>query len=455
MFADTKAYADLGETVVGVGLAKRSSDTNSQAQETKKRDTQDAIDRARAGAAARSPFYAVYFATVAGAVTVWGLAIFQALIAASVLQIFFQNLLGLRFWQSSAAYVFLGLGTTLPFFVTFTMPDVFLSLGVLAMLVLLQGRESLSPIERAALMSFCVLASVFHTTHASILLATGAVYLIAARVRTKMTSVVLLLMIFISGPLSALIYQTIAKHMIGGDIYRPPFLTARLLEDGPGRLWLDTNCTDGRVPFSICQFRQRNLSDSQAILWERGTDRSVFADAPNELRIELAQQDVNFAIRVTLDAPVLVAKAALDNFGQLIVSSRLDDIADRAAVYRDPLFSTLVAYAPSDKICFPDPKTCAPHLDLIALGALDALVTVAAFTFILAVLSLRSAACKTIRPPIYALMTAVVTNDLICAAFSGPYARYHTRVSWLIPLAALLLAFQLLWRNQEKYVDKN
>jgi hypothetical protein len=70
-------------------------------------------------------------------------------------------------------------------------------------------------------------------------------------------------------------------------------------------------------------------------------------------------------------------------------------------------------------------------------------VIVASFAFLLARLLHRRAAPRDgLVNFLVLILGLVLANACLCGAISGPYARYQTRVEWLVPLGALLLVAQ-------------
>jgi peptidoglycan/LPS O-acetylase OafA/YrhL len=81
--------------------------------------------------------------------------------------------------------------------------------------------------------------------------------------------------------------------------------------------------------------------------------------------------------------------------------------------------------------------------DTIPLPPIERAVSV--LTAILALGALAVLACaarwrlaREMRGIALVVVVAIVVNDVICAWLSGPFARYGTRVIWLLPLVALL-----------------
>ena len=451
MFADTKAYADLGEKIVDL-LKSPLNDKNISTEEGS--NTRERNERAQAGAAARSPYYGFFFTSISSIGTIWSLAVLQAILSSWLICL----CVNIFFPRSSLASIIiiscLSIASTLPIFSALMMPDIFTSSGTIATLMIIFFARRLGSVGLLLTILTSLAAILFHSTHTLILLSISLIAIslkkwIEGSYETKYF-LFIPLAIFVLSVGSQQIYSDIAHRMVGGSIYRPPFLTARLLEDGPGRLALTSVCSED-ADFAICKFAGKDLTDSQAFLWERETSKSVFADASSEVRLSLAKQDVAFAVKVFRHEPIAVINTSLKNIWILFVQSRLDDVGDGSAVYRDPFFRSLSKYDSFSSQCRIDPSACAPKLDLITAGLIFAWVSYLSLAYVLYSI-FKNGLRHQIHQFAFCLVGAVFINDIICAVLSGPYPRYHTRMSFLFLFAALLCAF---YEHSTKFKKNN
>ena len=127
---------------------------------------------------ARSPWYGMYLYGVESLGSLWGLAALQALILSFSLEALYRRLApargsrpGLAGWLGVMAG--LCVFSTLPFFVGFAMPDVFIGSGLIGLFLLIARWRDLSALERAAHLFLVFLAFAFHRANGPVLLGAG------------------------------------------------------------------------------------------------------------------------------------------------------------------------------------------------------------------------------------------------------------------------------------------
>ncbi len=220
--------------------------------------------------------YGAWLRATGGMASLWLPAFAQALLSAW---------LALRFvaleaagwpprWRTglAVAAVALLLAGPLPWLASWLMPDLFVGLITLALLILGLHWPRLGWPERGALMLFLAGAASIHLTHPPLLfglaLACGALALLARPVRAaarRLALVALLAAALGAGGLvaaNAITYKT-ATISLGS----PVFLFARLLEDGDVPAVLAPYCAAG-APWVSCRFLDRLHVGADAFLWD-------------------------------------------------------------------------------------------------------------------------------------------------------------------------------------------
>jgi hypothetical protein len=331
----------------------------------------------------------------------------------------------------------------LPFFVSFLMPDVFASIGILMAASLLAVYGPLT--WPAYLAAFVLLSAavVVHDTHVlivgALLALAGGSNLIARRWLNWRGMVVIGLAIATALVAQAM-FSTVVRRVVGAPPLRPPFLMARMIEDGPGYRYLRTTCpANGLV---ACQFLERLPHPAYVFLWERGPD-GVFANAQPEQRRQLSAEEMRFVLAVLAYDPWGELLASLKSVGTLLTTLRLDEFQ-----YHPEYKEGFAVKIPPEH--FQRMQGTAAYRGTMPVRAFATLSLVALLigaTTLAAVLAWGRT--RTSLEPAVARLTAwivagTLVNAAICGVLSGVYPRLGVRTVWLIPFAAVLVVIALL-----------
>jgi putative flippase GtrA len=397
--------------------------------------------------------------------TIWLLAFLQCLAAAWVLYLLWRSAAPRApRWGYLAFAAALTAGTSLSFYTTFAMPDVFAGIVAAGVVVMLVYPDRLKRPERIGLWLLLALGMAFHGSH---VLTTGALTIVGA------------MLVRISGvdwyaaarrtlPLFAaaiaafsvnLAYAKVFEARTGWELHRPPFLMARLLADGPGKRYLQHACAQGAT-YVACRFKDQPMADSNDVLWSNAKDTGVFNLADFKSRMRMQSEETRFAIGTVLYDPIGQAGASLKNWGEQLISFEVDDpLRDPGVFLSAPYWSTtsLKELVPNVKQCKPYGPGCKPPFNegalavwhwIVALGALGFLVWRVSRQDVRAAVRATPArpSDRETRAVLVAgalLLTAVIVNAAVCGVLSGPFPRYQARIAWLLPVAAGLVGFAL------------
>jgi hypothetical protein len=382
----------------------------------------------------------------------------QALAASALVAVALRAVLRrLRLRDFAAAIALLTLGSSLPYFVSFLMPDVFLGLAALAAVLLLFFVDRLGRLERWGLGLFLGVSLTFHATNppailVMVVIATGALMIRALPARPTRMGIA----IVGAGLLAALaaggLYPWAVGRITHMELSRPPFLAARLLADGPGRRYLRAACVHGS-PFVLCNYRQVPMTDANDILWGISPKKGVFEPAPVAARLAMTHEEPRFVAAVIAAEPLVTLwDFVADSGKQLALVSIVDTLgySDRTLVASSPRFAPpfgALRYCVRGRTgyCY---STAA---QLVAEDIIRGVLIVSAAYLVLR-LALSMAAVRTafhrapLSPRLMAASCAVaaliLVNAVICGALSGAYPRYEMRVMWLVPLFALFAALE-------------
>jgi hypothetical protein len=409
-------------------------------------------------AGARSPYYGLllFFATVWG--SAWTMAAVQALTASALIAVAHRVVLGrLRLGAFAATIALLTLASTLPFFVSFMMPDVFLGLGALGAILLLFFFDRLTLRARWGLGIFVAVTMTFHATNAPAILALAIVAAAGAATkalprRATWTGIAIIVGGVVASAAAAAAYAPTVQALAHRELSRPPFLSARLLADGPGRVYLRHVCVDDSRPFVLCRWRALPLDDANDILWAVRRSKAVFEPADHDTRLAITREEPRFVLSVIEAAPLAtLERLAKDSLDELTMVSVVDTLGygDRSLIATGPKFPPPIAPL---RFCVRRPLYCSSTpAQLISEDILRGTL-IAATLYLVARLTMSAFKAPRRRwtgplsprlaAAAVAVLTLMVVNAVICGALSGVYARYEMRIAWLTPLFAILAWFE-------------
>lgn len=447
VFTDTDDYYSLGHALaVDAGIIAPPELSDADVAQAK-------IDEhmGHTQMASRSAVYGVFLFGVEAVGTLWLVTAVQALAVAWVVAALWRAALPRRRrWGAVAAVAVVTLLTPLPFFTGFAMPDIFASVAAVAAALLLIYPDRLGRAERVGLAVLLVFALAVHTSHvllAVVLVAVGGVVLLALGVERRL--IVRRLGLFVGliaiAVLANSLYGIGIRLNTGEPLRNQPFLTARLLADGPGRDYLRHACATGEQ-YTLCRFAKKPLADSEDILWSDLPATGVFMLSDYPTRVKLEDQEGRFVLGTLGYAPVAQLGASLRNWGRQLTMVFVDDpVRDPAFYLTDPYWrqTNLPPMIARVEACGPKHTLCRSRLTVTASKIWHGAIVVIAVAAVLgALLWRRRTAAGPPRRLVAAaafLLAAVVVNAAVCGILSGPFARYQARIVWLVPLVAVLL----------------
>lgn len=396
--------------------------------------------------AARSHFYGLPYGLIVQIGTIWAVAAVQAMISAFTLHRLARATCPNH---SARAYAILIAAltclSTLPFFIAFMMPDLFAALALAWIALLVFYPDTLSGRERRWVWVLLVAALTFHASHAmtAILLIPALIAVQFARARPDGMRALRLTGSALAAALVLMTISAAANAISPAPQRAPPFLTARLLANGPGRVWLREACARDASAYTICRFKDQPLDRDEPILWSGERGVGVFSMMPVEGRMAMIREQPRFVRDVITHYPLEAALGALGDAAEQLVNMRLSD---------DYVFGpeTWLAYGPNfymriqlERAGCINVETCGSRVPLGVLSMVHAtafalgLIALAA-SFALSRRRAQSADDLRFWMLVGAIAAGVVLNAIVCGAISGPYARYQARVAWLIPMLAIL-----------------
>ena len=389
----------------------------------------------------RSIFYGLFAWMGAVTGTLWTVAIMQALIVGAVVLGLVRHLVdpGSPRFARAAVIATLALATTpLAWFTAMVMPDVLTGLALAAAAVLLVGWRRERPAARAAWFGLASFAALAHSSHVLILLALGIAALPVARARVGAGVLILAALTGVAGEVA---FARGVEAVTGSAPIRPPFVTARLAEDGPARAYLDRHCASN--DFHLCRYATRLPLNSDLFLWNAEPARGVFTAVPVDEQRALAAEQPRFVWAVVRDQPLAVARVALAAVARQFAAWRLSEFNHDQ--YPDDAQAIAEHLPPNERVAFLKSRAFAGTMPThLAEGA----------ALIWAIAGIAAALWswwRNPRSPLSAVAAVLVAgwviDVVICGALSTPHDRYHARILWVLALVPLMRAGERLQRR--------
>lgn len=406
----------------------------------------------------RSALYALTVAVSEGLGSFWLLAALQSLVAAWVLSAAVRaadpNRPVRTYWLVVGLLLTL---SALPFYVAFTMPDVFAGLLLAILAVLGFASDRFGWLERWALVLAAGASAAMHTTNLALAALALLVFGVAAAVMRPGWSVVRRRLVLTALPLVLSLlfgfsYSTATRMALGEAPHNPPYLTARVLADGPGRAFLRDRCGKGAT-FEICRYADRRLDDHNSILWSLDPERGVFQFADAAGRRKLIEEEKAFVLAVVRHDPAGQIAASLHNGLRQLLTYRISaDLGWARQTWDEMRFAELTpgaAAGATGSLAYRGlfPFDLIDLLQLVGVGLAIAGLAWRGARGDMTVALRRPAALRSPEEAARAsflilamgLVFILVANAVLCGALSGPQDRYQVRILWLLPLLAALM----------------
>lgn len=328
----------------------------------------------------------------------------------------------------------LALLTPLAYFVCYMVPDIFAGLSVLAVLNQVVLGRDLS--RRQHIFWFVLLCAglLVHSANILIIALLLAVIALAIAVRSmpiawrRLVLPLLALGIAIGGEA---LFSINVRNATGAAPVRPPFLTARLIADGPGRAYLANHCEDAK--FLLCRWRDRLPEGSDTFLWDQNPSARGFTAATAAEKRRLVDEEMAFIVAVVRDDPLGVARttfAAIRSQASKVGLPEFNygpggrEFLDRKV---PPRFKERLV----GSLAYRDAMPVQP-VALLSLG-----VFLAAMAFGLFAVRPGGRGATWEGRAIFALAVVAIGLDIaVCGALSTPHDRYLMRIIWIVPLIA-------------------
>lgn len=325
--------------------------------------------------------------------------------------------------------------TPLPYYVSILMPDVFAGLLILAVAVVALGWQREAAGWRLFWFALLAVGALVHSTNILMLLALGVLSVLFAwmlklpRRWTALSATILAALVGFAGEIA---FGQAISHAMGRPPLRPPFVSVRLIADGPGTAYLRETCPESG--FAYCDFQPQLSAWSDTMLWSQDPRDGIFSISPADVQVRISKEEPRFLWQVLTHHPLWTLETVTQNAAkQLSIGGLMEFNGPRGEA---GMVEAKLPRATIDAILASRQEHSEMPVDLykayaIPLIALSLLLLSAVFF----IPSLRKW-----RLPVALILSGVLINGIICGAMSGPHQRYQDRVMWLpVVLAAILL----------------
>ena len=392
---------------------------------------------------ARSPSYSLIVFVLVRLASLWALVAVHALVTAWLLLTVARVVVPTHYYRAYWLLVIIvTLGTSLPYFVAFVMPDLFAALGILAVILLLLHGAAMTVTTRWALLLLLAACASFHPTLPVVLLGTCLIgtclELLFGRPlrRLARSSAGLIVAAIMLGGLSGPAWRVAEHRIFKHDIAAPPFAMARVLGDGTGFSLLDRECGAQRR-FALCNIEMSRPLDSDVFLWGAREEGGVYKVVDTAMQRRLREEQWRFVAASALHSPGRQFWATTGNIArQLTLVSVAEPLYDPKTQTSYHLFNSIGGGIAEESRFAGEPlfhimRTVVLLASIAGLG----IIVVQAGPG-----TLRGEAESRYRLAFIAMIVgSIFINAAICGTFSKPWERYQARIIWIIPASMLLM----------------
>lgn len=389
----------------------------------------------------RSIYYGAFLWAAQWLGNFWAMALGQALLCAAAIMLTVTQIRK-AYGRKTRPGTLVGAGlamavlTPIGFFASYLLPDVLGGLAILAVGHLCYLWSSSGRGARIFWFLLLTFAVVSHTANIMLVgaLAVIAVLAIAFRAPTSKPGLAAVAAALVIGACSQLLFAWGVTHATGRPPVRPPFIAARIIEDGPGYEYLLKHCPEVRLIYCrTLAFPQRQ---SDTLLWSANPSEGIFqALDPAEERRAAAEQN-RFVFAVLKERPLdILGSSVRAFFSQLGYFSLESFNYTHANIYYfgRKIPSPFIDHA----------KTSRAYQDRMPVSFTEwatifsVIASLVAIAWAVAAGLRREGRLAPATSFLLVLVAGVLVNAAICGALSTPRGRYQMRLIWILPLAAL------------------
>ena len=393
----------------------------------------------------RSFFYSLGILPFHWNLTLWPVAALQCLLVAFLLWLVVRSFAPRKTIPPYLVLILLlSLFTGIGWYATLIMPDCLGPLLYLSIYLLVFARETLTPWERILLYLISWWAITSHATH--LLLAAFLCAILALllafdrrdfRRRIRPVLEVAAIVALAAASQFALYGYLYGKPALNGE--QPPFLTARIIADGPGRWYLEKNC--GGLKWAICNHVHNLPDDPDEFLW--GAD-GIYQNASEDEMKHFSMEEIPFVLATLRAYPRQQFSRSAANFWGQLTDFGFEDLDASSWVLDE--FATVLPRARSSYVGSLQARNALPLELLTSIQNWTVLASLAVIAIFAPLLWRRHS--PRLNGLSVVIVSIVVANALVTGAISMVEDRFECRIIWLAPFLAGICVLD--WLNQRK-----
>ncbi len=338
--------------------------------------------------------------------------------------------------------------TPMAFYASKLMPDIFAGITVLGVANLIVFGERMNRLSFLAWIALLGAALAFHSSHVLVALCLLIAYAVVRLLFHGTASwkglagITFCLLLAFAADAA---FTMATTKLFGVPPIEPPFLTARVVVDGPGTDYLKARCPE--AGFTLCRFVDHlPPADTDTFLWSRQPgDGGVFAPSGPATRRSLSDEQFRFALAVFRFDPIGETTAGLKD-----TLLQVSEVSLLKYNYDTTMRNAFHAQMPPRYVAAEETtKAWNDTLPVLAISVIVITVTLASLIYLLCAMTsfdARSAVERDLRRLSIIVIIGILANDFVCGALSEPDERYQARLIWVIPLVAALF-IQQRWQS--------
>lgn len=331
---------------------------------------------------------------------------------------------------------------SLPFYVAYLMPDTFAPVLIIVAATLTVFGRDMRRGETLLALALGGLAVTSHLSHLAIAALMVPAALLFAPILSRRRwwlPPVLVLIIPLIGLAEQRALRLTAGVVSNSEVVIKPYITARLIQDGPGLAYLERHCPDAAIA-TCALYQALSKSDNPRrftashIIFQTSADLGSFRLMDPAAQKAVSDSQTGFFRAVLSEAPVDTALAILGNtFLQAGMVSVDMTLPGDSIIARHDGVTGLASGA------FAAGRLTADTGWLDGLTPLHEGYYLMSLLIIVALVAVPGRVPAEIRALAVLLCLGILANAVVCGGISQPATRYGARVIWLLPLAAAIL----------------
>jgi hypothetical protein len=387
----------------------------------------------------RSEVYAAGLALLERGPDIWPVIATQALMTAFVLWLVVRSLCSRPLLRPVVVYLALVAGlsllTSVGWYASFAMPDILGALVYLGLYLIVFAGEGLRPWELAAVAAIAWWGAMAHNSHlllafleCLLLIVLWAARWAGLRGRGRWLLSAIGVIALAAATQTALHARLHGRPSLFGS--HPPYLTARVLADGPARLYLRQHCAS--LTWVICGRVDHLPTDEQMFLWEPG---NVWNSATPEQRERLRAEEMPLVLATLRAYPLQQAEVSLKNALHQLVFMGPAEFTDAPYFTRQ----TLDGIAPGVYARYERTVQARNGMPQTFFRRVqEVVIALSAVTVLCGLPWLMRSGNRRLMGLTLIVVSVVPANAFVTGALSALDARYQGRVAWMVVLLAAL-----------------